>query len=41
MVEAIIYAFMRMLYRARPGLFENIEERIARIKRTLAKDTRD
>ena len=41
MVEAIIYAFMRMLYRARPGLFENIEERIARIKRSLAKDTRD
>lgn len=41
MVEAIIYAFMRMLYRARPGLFENIEERVARIKRTLAKNKRD
>jgi DNA-binding MurR/RpiR family transcriptional regulator len=41
MVEAIIYAFMRMLYRARPGLFENIEERIARIKRTLTKNKHD
>ena len=40
MVEAIIYAFMRMLHRARPGRFEKIEERIAQVKRNLAKDGR-
>jgi DNA-binding MurR/RpiR family transcriptional regulator len=41
MVEAIIYAFVRMLHRARPGRFENIEERVEEIKKSLAKDERN
>jgi DNA-binding MurR/RpiR family transcriptional regulator len=40
MVEAIIYAFMRMLHRARPGRFETTEERIAQVMRNLSKNDR-
>lgn len=40
MVEAIIYTFMRMLKRARPGRFENVDGRVARVKRNLWKDDR-
>lgn len=41
MVEAIIYAFVRMLQRARPGRFENIEERVAEVKHRLVKNERN
>ena len=37
MVASLIYAFMRMLHRARPGRFEDIQERIAVVKRNLSK----
>jgi DNA-binding MurR/RpiR family transcriptional regulator len=35
LVEAIIFAFMRMLTCARPGRFENISARIAKLKKRL------
>ncbi len=41
MVASLIYAFMRMLHRARPGRFEDIQERIAAVKRNLSKDQRN
>ena len=40
MVEAIIYTFIRMLKRARPGRFENIDGRVSRVKRILGNDVR-
>lgn len=41
MVASLIYAFMRMLHRARPGRFEDIQERIVAVKRNLSKDKRN
>jgi DNA-binding MurR/RpiR family transcriptional regulator len=35
LVEALIFAFMRMLYRARPGRFENISSRVNHLKKKL------
>jgi hypothetical protein len=41
MVEAIIYAFVRMLHRARPGRFEEILQRVAAVKSSLARNERN
>jgi DNA-binding MurR/RpiR family transcriptional regulator len=35
LVEALIFAFMRMLYRARPGRFENTSLRVAQLRKRL------
>ena len=35
LVEALIFAFMRMLLRARPGRFENISSRVAHVRKKL------
>jgi DNA-binding MurR/RpiR family transcriptional regulator len=35
LVEALIFAFMRMLLRARPGRFENISSRVALLRKKL------
>lgn len=39
-VEALIYAFMRMLYRARPGRFKNTATRLQRIRHFLSREDR-
>jgi DNA-binding MurR/RpiR family transcriptional regulator len=38
LVEAVIYAFMRMLTRVRPGRFENNATRISQLKKKLMKE---
>ncbi|NIM94310.1 MAG: SIS domain-containing protein [Anaerolineales bacterium] len=38
LVEAMIFAFVRMLFRARPGRFEDITERIAHLRQRLARE---
>lgn len=35
LVEAMIFAFVRMLYRSRPGRFENISLRVAQLRKKL------
>jgi DNA-binding MurR/RpiR family transcriptional regulator len=35
LVEALIFAFLRMLFRARPGRLEHLSERIAQLKQRL------